>query len=144
MEKKFELIEHTADVGVNIFGKNLEELFENAAFGMYNIICSNFEQILPKINYLNSLNEIDLETLLVSFLNDLLFQTFTNKILFCKFSIIELKEKQNMWFISYECSGEEYQKDKHGILTELKSATFHQLKIKKENNLYTTTIIFDT
>ena len=35
---KFELIDHTADVGVAAYGDSLEELFENAAMGMFSVI----------------------------------------------------------------------------------------------------------
>ena len=144
MENKFKIIEHTADVGIKVFGKTLEELFENAAVGMYNIICSNFEHIAQDVIYSNTISEYDLETLLVSFLNDLLFQTFTNKLLFSKFLIKSLKIENQFCSISFECYGEKYQKEKHGVLTELKSATFHQINIEKINDVFLTTIIFDT
>ena len=144
MEKKIELIEHTADIGIRVYGATLNELFENAAVGMYNIICQNFNQISSIYKYNNQLSETDLESCLVSFLNDLLYQTFVNKLLFCKFLITNLKIEQNSCFLSYKCFGEKYDLQKHGVLTELKSATFHQLKIVNQNNVFTTIIIFDT
>ncbi len=144
MKKKFELIEHTADVGIIVYGKTVAELFENAAFGMYNIICENFSKISNICEYNNSISEVDLESCLVSFLNDLLYQTFVNKLLFSKFLITNLKTEQNSCILSYQCFGEKYEKQKHGVLTELKSATFHQLKIVKQNDVFTATIIFDT
>ena len=36
--KKFELIEHTADVGLVAYGKTLAEAFANAAYGLFSII----------------------------------------------------------------------------------------------------------
>ena len=36
--KNYELIEHTADVGIRVRGKGLNELFQNAAVAMFEII----------------------------------------------------------------------------------------------------------
>ena len=41
--KKYELIDHTADVGVKAFGNNLSECFENAAKAMFDIITDSSE-----------------------------------------------------------------------------------------------------
>ena len=37
---KYEIIDHTADIGIRAFGKNIQELFENTAYGMFEIITS--------------------------------------------------------------------------------------------------------
>ena len=37
--KDYELIEHTADVGIRISGNDLKELFIKAAQAMFDIIC---------------------------------------------------------------------------------------------------------
>ncbi|MFN3551388.1 MAG: archease [Endomicrobiia bacterium] len=142
IEKKFDFIDHTADIGIRVYGKTLEELFVNSALGMYNVICEKFKKISPKQKYKNTLKAPDNETLIVSFLNDLLYQTFVNKLLFCEFEIKSFKSDIS---VTYICYGEEYNKNKHGHLIELKSATFHKIKIKKNScGLFETTIIFDT
>ena len=43
---RFEPIEHTADLAFRAFGATLEELFENAAFGMFSIVCE-IDEALP-------------------------------------------------------------------------------------------------
>lgn len=142
-KKKFEIISHTADVGIKVTAQTLEELFENAAYGMYNIICEKFHNIERKSCYTSSIEEVDLEGLLVGFLNDLIFQTTVNKLLFCEFKVSNLNKKEP-FKISCSCFGEVYQKEKHGRIVELKSATFHNLKIVKNKSGFETIIIFDT
>lgn len=142
MLQRFEIIEHTADVGIKVSGKTLEELFENAAFGMYNIICENFSYIKDKLSYQNEISEIDLETLLVSFLNDLLYQTFVEKKLFCKFKT-KITKEDSCYKISFSCFGENYDEKIHRHLLEIKSATFHNLKIQKIYEFFECVIIFD-
>ncbi|MCX7941347.1 MAG: archease [Endomicrobia bacterium] len=144
MLKKFDFIEHTADVGIVVYAKTYNQLFENAAYGMYNIICENFTKIADEKKYDAKISEIDLETLLVSFLNDLLYQTFVNKVIFCKFRIEELVCNEGSYNINFAAYGEDYNVNKHGRLLELKAATFHGLKIEKSFDTYTVTIIFDT
>lgn len=138
---KFEFIEHTADVGVKVYGKTLPELFENAAYAMYNIICEKFHNVSSIYTYKNQLEDYELESLLVSYLNDLIYQTFVNKVIFSKFKV-EI-EKQEKFFIQYQCIGEKYKKETHGTLHEIKSATFHNLSIRKTKKFYKATIIFD-
>ena len=41
LSERFEVFEHTADVGIIAYGKTLSEAFENAALGMFDIILSN-------------------------------------------------------------------------------------------------------
>ncbi len=139
----FELIEHTADIGVKAFGKTIEELFENVAIGMYNIICENFSSVRNSLKYENEFLEPDLETLLVSFLNDLLFQTFINRKLFYKFEIKINQAENNFYKIFFICYGENYDEKIHGHIFEIKSATFHDLKIKKTSEGFECVVIFD-
>ncbi|GAG16189.1 unnamed protein product, partial [marine sediment metagenome] len=36
--KRYEVIDHTADIGIKTYGKDLKELFVNAAYGMFDIL----------------------------------------------------------------------------------------------------------
>ena len=38
VNKRFDLIEHTADIGLTAYGQNLAEAFSNAAYGLFSII----------------------------------------------------------------------------------------------------------
>ncbi len=136
----YELIEHTADIGIKVYAETLEELFSNAALGMFNLICDT-TKINPSETLPIYIQSTDLETLLIDFLNELIFFIFTKKMVFSKIKIDELNE--NKFVLKSNSYGEYYNKDRHGHLFELKSATFHNLKIERIGRLYITTIIFD-
>ena len=70
--KKYELIDHTADVGMKAYGKTLAEAFENAAQGMFDIITDNSE-IESMGQYDIQLEAPNIEQLLVDWLSELLF-----------------------------------------------------------------------
>ena len=72
--QKYELIDHTADVGVKAYGESLEQAFENAAKAMFDIIADKSE-IESVGQYDIVLEADDLEQLLVDWLSELL--TFT-------------------------------------------------------------------
>ncbi|UCG94894.1 MAG: archease, partial [Candidatus Aerophobus sp.] len=38
MMKKYEFINHTADLGIRVWGESIEELFKNAAYSMFDTI----------------------------------------------------------------------------------------------------------
>ncbi|MDH7506401.1 MAG: archease, partial [Candidatus Thermoplasmatota archaeon] len=68
--KTYELIDHTADVGIKAYGKTLSEAFENAAKGMFDIITNN-SQIESIGEYEIFLEADNLEQLLVDWLSEL-------------------------------------------------------------------------
>ena len=73
--KTYELIDHTADIGLKAYGKTLSEAYENAAKGMFDIITDSSE-IESVGQYDIRLEAPDLGQLLVDFLSELLFLNF--------------------------------------------------------------------
>jgi SHS2 domain-containing protein len=64
--KAYELIDHTADVGIKAYGKSLSEAFQNAAKGMFDIITDKSE--IENIGQYNiKLEADDLEQLFLVF-----------------------------------------------------------------------------
>lgn len=138
--KKYELIEHTADIGIRIFGKDYNELFANAAFGLFDHIadlshikCNHVEQITIK--------STNIEELLVDWLNELLYLFSVKKYLFCQFSVT-VEEKKNLKAIVKGVKLNPADLEKI-IKLEIKAATYHGLKIEQRNNLFVGEVIFD-
>ena len=134
--KKFETINHTADVGIIAYGKTPGELFENAAFGMFSVI-TPLEKVSEKILVSVSIDAHDNEELLITFLNELLYYYSTKKVLFKSFDILKVSETH----IDANISGEQI--SAHTISNDIKAATYHNMKIEKTTAGYKTQIIFD-
>lgn len=140
--KPFELIEHTADVGIKAQGATLTELFENAAKGMFHIIsCGNAplkgERAQKKLELKN--NTDVLEDLLVSWLSEILYIFNKEKICFDNFRISGLNNSA----LSAEIEGSSIDLYQSNNYTEVKAVTFHNLKIEEDVNGFSCTIIFD-
>jgi SHS2 domain-containing protein len=129
MNKDFELIDHTADIGIRAYGVDLSQAFANAARGLFSLITD-----LDKINE-NLYREVEItapdrETLLVGWLNELIFLFDTELILFKRFNISTLSEKT----LKSRCYGEKIDKSRHELKRGIKSATYHMLNIEMENS----------
>lgn len=148
-------VEHTADIGIRVSGKTLEELFENAAYGMFAQL-TDIDKIQPKEKIEVEVQGYDKESLLVNWLNELLYLSATKKMFFSQFKIKNLsakvaeeespqraqKTEEPMKLLSWVI-GEKIDRKKHSLHLEIKAATYHNLKIIKNKQGYQTTIIFD-
>ena len=136
--KTYELIDHTADVGVKAYGTNLSEAFEHAAKAMFDIITDNSE-IENTGQYEIILEAPDLEQLLVDWLSELLFLNSANNLVFGFFKV-ELDEKNNS--LKGRVFGEKFTLSKHKIGTEIKAVTYHMLEVRKKKP-YHVQVLFD-
>ena len=136
--KTYELIDHTADVGVKAYGKTISEAFENAAKGMFDIITDSSE--IENIGQYNlELEAPDLEQLLVDWLSDLLFLNSAKNLVFGFFKI-ELDEKNSK--LSAKVFGEKFNISKHKAGAEIKAVTYHMLEVKKKKPFHVQ-VLFD-
>ncbi len=136
--KRYEQFPHTADIGIRVYGKDPEELFANAAFAMFDTI-ADLEGLKTSVTQTFDLKAENREELLVNWLDELLFNFYTKQIIFSEFKIMELSEKH----ISAEASGRSIGANRNRLKTEIKAATYSDLKIKKTDKGYEVEIIFD-
>jgi SHS2 domain-containing protein len=134
--KRFELIEHTADMGLAACGKDLPEAFANAAFGMFSII-AELDGVKEVESRRVEISEDDAESLLFEWLNSLLYYFDVEMLLFRRFDIIEFGEDR----LVAQCFGEKYDPSRHHLKTGVKSATFHMLEVDRAKNRVQ--VIFD-
>ena len=134
----FEVIDHPSDIGIVTYGGCLGELMAAAAEGMVSLIidisCLG-NSIVKRIE----LEDVDEETLLVKWLNELLYIFEVERLLFSSFDVT-IKEENKL---VAECRGDKFDPSKHHINREIKAATYHNLNIIKESGGYSARIIFD-
>ncbi len=138
MTKKYEQFSHTADIGARIYGKDLKELFENAAFAMFDII-ADLEGLEATVARAVEVEGEGYEELLVSWLDELLYNFYTKSIIFSKFEIWEFSEKK----LKAKIYGRPVGVNRNRLKTEIKAATYSGLEIKKTAEGYQVEIIFD-
>jgi len=125
-EKDFEIIEHTADVGIIAYGDDTNQAFANAAKALFSLI-TELDSIDEAIYKDTELVAPDLETLLVEWLNELIYLFDAENIIFKRFDITELSNTQ----LKAKSYGEKVDSAKHKLKTGIKAATYHMLKVDK-------------
>jgi SHS2 domain-containing protein len=136
MKKRFELIEHTADMGLAAYGKDMAEAFASAAYGMFSII-TDLDAVKEEESRRVEIEEEDIEGLLFEWLNSLLYYFDVETLLFRRFDIIEFGDRR----LEAVCYGEKYNASRHILKTGIKSATYHMLEVDREKNRVQ--VIFD-
>lgn len=136
--KQYEIIDHTADIGLRAYGKDLKQLFINVARGMFDIL-AELKNVQAKDNIKIKLEAPNIEELFLSWLGELLYQYNGRGIIFKEFSIDELSDNS----ISAEARGEKLDLKRHRLKREIKAVTYHQLKVQKVKDLWQGEVIFD-
>lgn len=140
--KPYEIIGHTADVGLKVTGVTLKELFENAAKGMFEIIGGKAQRTsgITTHKKIEIKKETEIfEELLVNWLSELLYVFNKEEILFSDFKVLELNNSG----VVGEAYGAKIDLSKGTLQTEIKACTFHDLKIEEDIKGFSCSIIFD-
>ena len=137
MGKDFEIAAHTADVGIRAYGVNINQAFANAARALFSLITEldDVEEFLHRDIELTAPDE---ESLLVEWLNELIYLFDTENIVFKRFDVTKLNNRQ----LKARSYGEKVDSSKHCLKTGVKAATYHMLKVDK-NNGYRIQVLFD-
>ncbi len=133
-QPRFEEIEHTADIAIRVYGRDLPELFANAAYGM---ACQIAEPttIPLTVEHQVHLEAPDVETLLVSWLGELLYLGERDE---CVFTCFEMHTVTPTQLQAHAQGGPATE-----YLVHIKAVTFSELKIVPTATGYETTIVFD-
>jgi len=133
----FRIIEHTADIGIEAYGKTLEEAFENAAKGMFSIMTGGGKIDRKVKREIEIPFDMDEEQLLVDWLSELLYIHDVEHLVFGEFDV-KIDSK-----LIGKAYGEEYDVKKHGYGMEIKAVTYHLLEVKKDEKGYVVRCLFD-
>jgi SHS2 domain-containing protein len=126
VEKDFEFINHTADVGIIAYGADMSQAFANAARALFSLI-TELDDVAEVIQRDIELTATDVESLLVEWLNELVYQFDTESILFKRFDIIQLNNTR----LKARGYGEKVDSSRHKLKIGVKAATYHMLKVDK-------------
>lgn len=137
---RYRSIDHTADLGLEVWGRTLPELYANAAEGMC-ALYFDLPAVEPRERRTIAVQGHDREEVLVAWLGELLYQIEVEYFLPCRFDILSLDETH----LEAEVAGETFDPARHRWRTGIKAATYHNLHIEQDSaGLWTATVIFDT
>jgi SHS2 domain-containing protein len=137
-QQPYEVFEHTADIGLHAYGSTLPELFIHAAQGMESLMVAP-QQVQVQLSREIVVEGHDNISLLIAWLNELIFLFDTEYLLFRQFQIDTLTETQ----LKARASGEPYYAQRHDLSSAIKAVTWHEASVERMEDGYKARIIFD-
>jgi SHS2 domain-containing protein len=127
---KFELIEHTADVGIKAYGESLKEMFESAASGLFSVIADP-EGVKSVGEFKVVLQAEDKEQLLVDWLNELLYIHEVYEALLGEFTV-DIERSEQGFELRGTVKGEQIDTRRHDLRNMVKAVTYHMLEVNED------------
>ena len=136
--KKYEFFDHTADMGLRIYGPSLAGLFENAGFALFDVL-TDTARVSPRQARRFELRRDNVEELLVEWLGSLLYEFDARGLLFSQFSV----EHIDGLSLAASAHGERFEPGLHELKTAVKAVTYHGLSVRQKNGLWQATVVID-
>ncbi len=134
----YEIVEHTADVGLIVHGATLSELFVNAAEGMFALM-AELAGVREREERAIEVEGHDWGGLLVRWLSELLFFLDSQELLFRRFEVRELAPYR----LRALAFGEPIDRERHVLHFAVKAVTKHMLEVRQEDGRWRAQVIFD-
>ncbi|MBS4015267.1 MAG: archease [Candidatus Latescibacteria bacterium] len=135
---RYRYIDHTSDLGVEIYGQNLEALFANSLFAIFDNIL-DLNTVAIKETRKIELSGSTTEDLLMDWLRELVFIFATQFFIAKQVDQIVIKDNK----LSAQISGERFDAARHKIKIEIKTPTYYMFKIDQTDKGYQATVVFD-
>ncbi len=133
---KIRYIEHPSDVGFEVEGATLEELFANAAIACYSFM-TDVDAIDESEERAVEIRSEDLYSLMFDWLDELIFLFESESLVFKRF---ELKIDETS--LSGVCRGGKFEPGRHEAGIIIKAVTYNMMEIKK-NELWHARVVLD-
>ena len=141
-KRNFEFLEHTADAYIAAYGRNLAEVFENAATAMFDVM-TDVDKIDAEVEDCIEVKAEDEYALLYSWLEELIVKSDVDNMLYCKFRIPKIEKKKDGFRLKAKIWGEEFNPEKHPQKVGVKAITYHRMEIIKKPKKVVAKFILD-
>jgi SHS2 domain-containing protein len=138
MDSGFSILEHPADMGLEVWGPDLPEVFRQAALGLTSIIVEP-ASVGDRERRSVSITGSDIENLLVRWLSEILYIYDGEGFLVKDIEIRTLSDST----LTAVLNGEWMDTGKHHFRVDVKAVTYHQLKIARTKDVWTARVFLD-
>ena len=144
-KRKYKFLEKVAiaDIAYEAYGKNLNEMFENAALAIFEL-SANIKTIEAKKKLEIKLENEKIENLLYDFLSEILFLKDSKYMVFRNVKVKLSENKKNKKFeLKSILEGDTINPQKQKLENDIKAVTMHMFEVKKEKNNWKATVVVD-
>ncbi len=141
--QKYRFLEDVAiaDIAFEAYGKNLNELFTNAALALF-VMQADLKTVNQKRSWKIKLKNSEIDKLLFDFLNELIFLKDRDYSIFSKIKL-KITEKDKTYHLEAEVWGEKINPGKHKLGNDVKAVTMHMFEVKKEKGKWKARVVVD-
>jgi SHS2 domain-containing protein len=134
----YEIIDHTADMGIRVKGNDLKSLFINAARAMIDLMVTG-DFAGEKIVRDSVIKGEDFPDLMVKWLGEILYLFDGEKLIVHSIEITSITPVQ----VQSRLALTSFEEAHHKVLREIKAVTYHQISVAKINQGWEARVIFD-
>ncbi len=135
----YELMDHTADLGVHVYGRDAKDLFQNAALVLVDQLVETLD-LLPRQEKKIRIKGNDWPDLMVNWLREILYLWAGEAILVQSVQIESISENH----LSAHLWVDPFSLDRHTLKAEIKAVTYHQIQVFDTGSRWESKVIFDT
>lgn len=134
----YETFEHTADLGLRVTAESREQLFEDAARGLFSVMVTNLDAIHPVVERTYEVQGHENDYLLFDWLNELLYTFESERLLLADFAV-SFEEGSLLG----TARGELMDLTRHQMEHEVKAITYHELRVEQLDEAWLAKVIVD-
>ncbi len=132
----------TADIAFEATGRDLPELFKDAADATMNVMIDNLGAIEPRETRHIELSNDQIDMLLFDFLQELIFFKDAERLLL-RVRRVQIDEKNKKYFLKAETAGERLDEARHQQRADVKAVTLHDFSVEKEDEGWRARVLLD-
>jgi SHS2 domain-containing protein len=133
--QNFRILDHDADIRIEVYVASRQELFQNAAKGLFSLMTDpvHVRSVIEKTVTVNGNGE-----LLVNFLNELLFVWDVDRFIPAEVTVDFVENGLNACL-----KGENFDEGRHFIQLEMKAVTYHNFSLTEEYGMHKAAFVID-
>lgn len=132
----------TADIAFEATGRDLPELFKDAADATMNVMIDNLAAVVPRETRHIELSNDEIDMLLFDFLQELIYLKDAERLLL-RVHKVRIDEKDKKYFLKAEVAGEQLDEARHKQRADVKAVTLHEFSVEKKDGGWRARVLLD-
>ena len=132
----------TADIAFEATGRDLPELFRDAADATTNVMVDNLEAIEPRETRGIELSNDELDMLLFDLLQELIYLKDSERLLL-RIQKVHIDEKEGRYFLKATAEGEPLNAERHRQRADVKAVTLHDFSVERVDDGWKARVLLD-
>ena len=132
----------TADIAFEATGRDLPELFRDAADATTNVMIDNIEAIQPRQTRQIELSNDKLDMLLFDLLQELIFLKDAERLLL-RIREVQIHERDEIYVVKATAEGESVDAERHHQRADVKAVTLHDFSVARTEGGWKARVLLD-